>query len=89
MRSAAIAGDAVIPTAIEQFDLQLPDTLVWGFDAGWHEAEYTPAVGSWRWTSERIVAARLWRHDGRRVTLDFESPLALLRCADHVAGEHG
>ena len=63
VRSTAVTGDAVIPTAIEQFDVQLPGTLMWGFDAGWHEAEYTPAVGLWHWTSERSSLRVYRRHD--------------------------
>ena len=34
-------GDAPIPTAIEQFDLQDPARLMWGYDEGWQEAEYS------------------------------------------------
>ena len=75
IHSAAVSGSAVIPTAIEQFDLQNPDTLMWGYDAGWQEAEYNPALGVWRWTSElatlRIVAPAA----AVRVTLEVESPL--------------
>jgi hypothetical protein len=38
--------------AIEQFDLQSPGRVVFGFDEGWHEPEYNPGNGrSWRWTS--------------------------------------
>jgi Protein of unknown function (DUF2723) len=74
VRSVAVSGDAVIPTAIEQFDVQLPGTLVWGFDAGWHEAEYTPAVGVWHWTSERSSVRVYGATTGVRVTLEFESP---------------
>jgi hypothetical protein len=42
--------------AIEQFDAQPSDRVVFGFADGWHELEYTPALGwLWRWTSERAV----------------------------------
>ena len=75
VRSAAVTGDGVIPTAIEQFDLQLPETLMWGFDAGWHEAEYTPAMGVWRWTSERSSLRVHGATTDVRVTIGFESPL--------------
>ena len=64
----------MIPTAIEQFDVQLPGTLMWGFDAGWHEAEYTPAVGVWHWTSERASLRVYGATTDVRVTLGFESP---------------
>jgi hypothetical protein len=40
--------------AIEQFDLQSPDRLVFGFGDGWHEREYDPLRGRlWRWMGER------------------------------------
>jgi hypothetical protein len=58
----AISGEGgTAATAIEQFDLQSAGSLMWGYDTGWHEAEYNPAVGMWRWASEqstlRIVNA--------------------------------
>ena len=74
VRSEAVTGGAVIPTAIEQFDVQLPGTLVWGFYTGWHEAEYTPAVGLWHWTSERSSLRVYGAATDVRITLDFESP---------------
>src|SRR4029077_16959740 len=40
--------------AVEQFDAQSVDRVVFGFAEGWHEQEYTPSTGLlWRWTSER------------------------------------
>ena len=53
--------------------------MMWGFDEGWHEAEYTPALGVWRWTSDRAVASHRRRDDRVRVTLRFEPPRALFR----------
>jgi hypothetical protein len=46
---------ARIASAIEQFDLQPRGTLMWAYDQGWHEAEYDPQVGVWRWTSDRAT----------------------------------
>ncbi len=44
------------PVAIEQFNLQSPDRVQYGFDAGWYEPEYNPRTAqSWRWMSERAV----------------------------------
>jgi len=74
VQSTAVTGDAVVATAIEQFDVQLPETLVWGFDDGWHEAEYTPARGLWHWTSERAALRVYGATSDVRVTLGFESP---------------
>jgi hypothetical protein len=43
-------------TAIEQFDAQSADHVVFGFGAGWYEHEYNPSTGrQWRWTSERAA----------------------------------
>lgn len=53
--STALSGNAAVPTAIEQFDLQSGGTPVWGFAEGWHEAEYNPARGLWHWTSDRAT----------------------------------
>ncbi len=44
------------PVAIEQFNLQAPDRVQFGFDEGWYEPEYNPQTAqSWRWMSERAV----------------------------------
>ncbi len=40
-------------TAIEQFDLQTKGSMMWAYDTDWHEAEFSPTLGVWRWTSER------------------------------------
>jgi hypothetical protein len=63
------------PTAVEQFDLQDPSAIVWGYDEGWFEAEFVPGLGVWRWTSNR-AALRVAGGPARlRVTLSVESPL--------------
>jgi hypothetical protein len=62
--------------ALEQFDLQAPDAVQFGFDEGWQEPEYNPDTArSWRWMSER---ATIRVHNaGRPVVLRLtgESPL--------------
>jgi hypothetical protein len=64
------------PVAIEQFDLQPTDRVVYGFDTGWHEQEYDPATGrTWRWASEN---AHLLIHPGDgdvQLRLRAENPL--------------
>ena len=76
IRAEAAAGGAVPRVALEQFDLQAPDTVQFGFDEGWQEPEYNPETArSWRWMSERAV---LRVHNaGRPVVLRLtgESPL--------------
>ena len=75
VQSAAASGTAPIPTAIEQFDLQDTDELMWAYDAGWQEAEYAPALGVWRWTSERATLRVAGPPQALRITLSIESPL--------------
>jgi hypothetical protein len=74
VQSVPVAGEAPIPTAVEQFDVQSPETLMWGFGAGWHEAEYAPAVGLWHWTAGRADLQVAGATADVRVTLDFEPP---------------
>jgi len=64
------------PVAIEQFNLQAPDRVQYGFDEGWYEPEYNPRTAqSWRWMSERAVVRV--HSAGRDVVLRLrgESPL--------------
>jgi len=67
-------GGAAIPTAIEQFDLQSRGTLMWAYDEGWHEAEYDPGLGVWRWTSERATLRILDASTPVAITLRVETP---------------
>jgi hypothetical protein len=71
----AISGEGgSIPTAIEQFDLQSSGSLMWGYDEGWFEAEYTPALGVWRWTSESASLRILNATSPVALTITVESP---------------
>jgi len=73
--STPASGAIAIPTAIEQFDVQAPDQLMWAYDSGWQEAEYSPGVGVWRWTSEKATLRVIGDARPVRVTLWIESPL--------------
>lgn len=75
IQSSAASGADAIPTAIEQFDLQDPGAVMWAYDAGWQEAEYNPALGVWRWTSDRATLRIVGQPQAVRVTLSIESPL--------------
>jgi len=75
IQSSAASGSAVIQTAIEQFDLQDPDTLMFGYGDGWNEAEYNTTLGVWRWTSDRAVVRIAGPPHDVRVTMTIESPL--------------
>jgi hypothetical protein len=75
VHATAASGTAPIPAAIEQFDLQDQHTLMWAYDAGWQEAEYSPALGVWRWTSDRASLRIAGPAQPLRITLSIESPL--------------
>jgi hypothetical protein len=71
----AISGEGgTTETAIEQFDVQSAGALMWGYDEGWHEAEYNPSLGMWRWTSERSSLRVLNATAAVAITLNVESP---------------
>jgi hypothetical protein len=89
VQSAAVTGDAVVPSAIEQFDLQPLDTVMWGFDTGWNEAEYTPSVGTWRWTSDRSMVRILNATTAVRVTMRFEPPSDYFDAVSEVSASAG
>jgi hypothetical protein len=75
VQSTAVSGAAAIPTAIEQFDLQNDDATIWGYDEGWQEAEYSPALGVWRWASARATLRIAGPPRSVEITLRIESPL--------------
>jgi hypothetical protein len=75
VRSSPVSGAAPIPTAIEQFDLQDAGAVMWAYDAGWQEAEYSPALGVWRWTSDRAALRMSGPSQALRITVSIESPL--------------
>jgi transmembrane protein TMEM260 (protein O-mannosyltransferase) len=63
-----------VSTAVEQFDLQPADVMMWGFDQGWYEAEYNPRAGLWRWTSDRAALKIVDASRPVQVRLPIESP---------------
>jgi hypothetical protein len=75
VRSLPAAGSAPLPTAIEQFDVQTIGTPVWGFEQGWHEAEYAPTLGVWHWTSERSTLRVAGAAAPLELVFRVESPL--------------
>jgi hypothetical protein len=90
VQSEAANGGAAIPTAIEQFDVQDLETTIWGFDTGWNEAEYSPALGVWRWTSDKSTIRLVGPARAIRLILPIENPLRYFDRAPHVrvsAGE--
>jgi hypothetical protein len=89
------AGAPGIPTAIEQFDLQSRGSLMWAYDEGWHEAEYDPALGMWRWASERSTLRIIDASSAVAITMRVErprryfdeDPVVRLSAGDRVLGE--
>jgi hypothetical protein len=73
--SSPAIGSAPLPTAIEQFDVQTIGTAVWGFEKGWHEAEYDPTLGVWHWTSERATLRVTGAAAPLELVFRVESPL--------------
>jgi hypothetical protein len=68
---------AAAAAAIEQFDLQGVDGVMFGYDTGWLEGEFDPRTGvTWRWASD-AAALHIWNGAGRDVHLRLrvESPL--------------
>ena len=76
VRAAPESGTALPPAAIEQFDLQSEGTPAWGFDAGWHEAEFDRRLGRpFRWTSKSATLRIVHAVRDVEVRLVGESPL--------------
>jgi len=84
--AAQAVGAAPVPrVAIEQFNLQAPNRIQFGFDEGWHEPEFNPTTArSWRWMGGRAVLRV--HHAGRGVVLRIsgESPLRYFAGAPQV-----
>ena len=70
-----------IPTAIEQFDLQDEQATMWGYDEGWQEAEYSMALGVWRWTSDAATLRFAGPPRNLRITLTHRIAVAIFRRA--------
>jgi hypothetical protein len=83
VQSAPVSGGAV-PTAIEQFDLQDAQKTMWGYDAGWQEAEFNTVFGVWRWTSDRATLRIAGPPRTVRITISLESPLRYFDDAPRV-----
>jgi hypothetical protein len=47
---------------------------MWGYDEGWHEAEFDPAIGVWRWTSDRATLRIVGGETPVTVMVKVESP---------------
>jgi hypothetical protein len=70
---------AVVPVAIEQFDYQPADTVVFAYGDGWHEMELNPRTGlRWRWTAAN-ADLRIHAPGDVRVSLTGESPRRYFR----------
>ena len=94
VRSRSGQGGIVL-TAIEQFNLQNHDVLLWGYDEGWQEAESTPELGVWRWTSERATLRIIGASRPVQVSMRVErprkyfddDPIVRMTAGDEVLGQ--
>jgi hypothetical protein len=74
--TARAPGPATPPVAIEQFDFQPVDRVVFGVDEGWYEPEHNPRTAkSWRWMSDRAVVRIHAVGKAVALRLTGESPL--------------
>ena len=89
VQSAAATGTAPIETAIEQFDLQDDQATVWGYGEGWQEAEFSQALGVWRWTSDRATLRIAGPPRSVQITMSIESPLRYFDAAPTVRVKAG
>jgi hypothetical protein len=71
--TVSVAANARV--AVEQFDAQSSDRVVFGFGEGWHEAEFSEALGLWRWTSDRAVLRVHAAGRSLMLTLRGEAPI--------------
>jgi hypothetical protein len=90
---SGVGGSA--DTAIEQFDLQATDALMWGYENGWLEAEYAPDLGVWRWTSDRATLRIVGASSPIEITIRVErprryfddDPIVRMLAGDEVVGQ--
>jgi hypothetical protein len=88
---APVVVTADAPTvAIEQFDVQAADRVVFGFGEGWQEDEYNPRLGlRWRWMSERAVLRVHAAGRPLKLTLRGEPPSVYFSKPSHVVVRAG
>jgi hypothetical protein len=89
IQSVPAQGTAPIPTAIEQFDLQDAEAVMWAYGNGWLEAEYSTELGPWRWTTGRATLQMFGPATPLRITMSIESPLRYFDDAPQVRAMAG
>lgn len=74
--------------AVEQFDIQTAEDVVYGFADGWHEQEYNPRTGRlWRWASDRATIRV--RSPRRPLTLHLDGEFETSARTAHVVVRSG
>jgi hypothetical protein len=89
VQSTGVSGTAPIQTAIEQFDVQDDHATMWAYGDGWQEAEFSQALGVWRWTSDRAALRFIGPPRSVRITMTIESPLRYFDAAPAVTVKAG
>lgn len=83
------AGVATPQVAVEQFDIQPLQTVMFGYGDGWQESEYNNSAGlTWRWTSDRATL-RIVSERSVAITIRGESPLKYFASAPTVTVRAG
>jgi len=88
---ATLSGGAATEiVAIDQFNIQDPDSPLLGFGEGWQEPEYEPARGiSWRWASEKAVLRTSTTDRDVELQIVGESPRRYFDRPSRVVGMAG
>ena len=90
VRATVSGGAATGIVAIDQFNLQDPDSPMLGFGEGWQEPEYEPARGiSWRWASEKAVLRTSTTDRDVELQIVGESPRRYFDRPSRVVGTAG
>ncbi len=91
VKAEPVAGQSSMPRiSLEQFNLQPPGRVVFGFSEGWHEPEQNPETrATWRWTSAEAAIKVIGAERDVVLRLAGESPRRYFDSAPEVAVRAG
>jgi hypothetical protein len=74
--ASSAPGAALLPTSIEQFDLQAPGVMMWAYGNGFHEPELdNTRARAWRWMADQAAIEVPQVAGDATLVLRGESPL--------------